>query len=298
MRAWSAWVALLERREDARSLAAVRILGGATAFWHLWSTWSSGALAQIWVEGEVGAVNPGWLAQVGGATARNVEALALVGMGAAALTAVGLFSRPAALLAWFCLRILVKLNGQAGGSMEELVLHTMLLLGLSGAGGAWSLDSRWRGRRDAASWPRWVMILQLVLMYTSTGLQKLSSSWVPGGPADALWYIYQQPQWSGFDITRHPWIFPFTQVGTTLTWLWEVGAPVLLLCYWARATRSRAGWLRAQLLRLDLRSLYVLYGLGFHLLVEATMHVGVFSMASLALYPAFFHPDELARGRN
>ena len=77
-----------------------------------------------------------------------------------------------------------------------------------------------------------------------------------------------------------------------MTWFWEVGAPLVLVCYWARLHRERAGWLRQQLLRWDARTLFVLYGAGFHVLVQTTMHVGAFSMASLALYAAWFHPDE------
>lgn len=286
MRLWARWVELCARQERADVVALVRIGGALGAMWHVGGTLGSGALEQVWARGGVAQIGASWMDLVGGPNVENVRLLAEVHLVAAAMLLVGLATRPAAIVAWLTFRVLVHLNGGAGGSSEELITHTLLLLAFARSGGALSVDAQVFGERPTPSWPRWVMTLQLVLMYTSTALQKVSSSWVPGGPADALWYIYQEPQWTRIDITRLPWIFPVTQVATLGTWLFELGAPVLVLAAWARETGRR--W------PVDLRAWYLLYGVALHLVVHATMSVGAFSIATLALYPSAWSPDDLA----
>ena len=81
----------------------------------------------------------------------------------------------------------------------------------------------------------------------------------------------------------------------------ELLAGPMLLTWWFRATRTRPGRLRALFNRLDLRRWWMLVGVGLHVGIAATMALGIFPYAMLALYPAFFHPDELpsrwVRGR-
>ena len=141
------------------------------------------------------------------------------------------------------------------------------------------------------------MVVQLVLMYSSTGLQKVSTHWVPGGDMAALYYIMQQPSWQRFDLSWTAWVHPLTQLATLGTWLWEVGSPVLLLAFWYRRTRGGGGWLRATLNRIDARSLFALFGALVHAGIHALMDVGPFSYVSIALYPALFSPDELRQWR-
>lgn len=289
MRLWSRWVELCARQERAEVIALVRIGGALAALHHVGSVVASGALEQVWARGGVAKIGSSWLDLVGGPTLENVSLVANVFLVAATCLLFGLATRPAAIVAWLTCRVLVRLNGSAGGSSEELITHTLLLLAVARSGGALSIDARVFGERSTPAWPRWVMTLQLVLMYTTTAMQKVSSSWVPGGPADALWYIYQEPQWTRIDITRMPWIFPLTQVATLGTWLFELAAPVLLVAAWARETGRR--W------KVDLRAWFLLYGVALHIVVHATMSVGAFSIATLALYPSAWSPDDLARLR-
>jgi hypothetical protein len=93
---------------------------------------------------------------------------------------------------------------------------------------------------------------------------------------------------------QHGTIYPITRLATFGVWTWEQCAPLLLLAYWFRETHTRPGRLRALFNRYDFRSIYLLFGLGMHLGIEALMEVGPFSFASLTLYLACFHPEEWA----
>lgn len=145
------------------------------------------------------------------------------------------------------------------------------------------------------AWPRYLLMFQLLLVYTSTGTQKLSTHWLPGGDLGALYYILLQPSWSRFDMSWLAWVFPVTQAATLGTWLFEVFAPLLLIAMWGRSDRVKAGPLRRLLCRIEYRDLFAFFGVMMHLTIHAVMEVGPFSVISLAFYPALWHPDEWAR---
>ena len=141
---------------------------------------------------------------------------------------------------------------------------------------------------------RWLLVGQLVTVYFSSALQKVSAHWVPWGDHMALWYILQQPTWQRIPMT---WLAPWawtTRVATLVSWCFEFSAPLLLLAAWYRHTRTRAGWLRSQFNQLDVRVFLLLVGLGMHVGIEASMEVGAFSAATVALYAACFSADEWA----
>lgn len=300
MSLWRRWVALIDRREPATALALCRIAVGLIVAAHLGRMIQLGADTLVWadaVHGGLRQLDPGWLEHVGGLTPTNIRLLAAGTTAAALAFAAGLFTPVAAFLTWAGFRTLADLNGHSGGAYDELLKNELLILLVSGCGRALSIDAWRKGPsfdRTAPAWPRYVLVFQLALMYWSTGMQKVSDGWVPGGSADALWYILQQPTWQRADMSWVAPYFPLTQVATLGTWLFEQAAPLLLLAFWFRHTRTRPGRLRAAFNRLDVRSLYLLGGLGMHVGIEATMEVGAFSLASLALYLCAFHPDEWA----
>jgi hypothetical protein len=292
---WARWVAWMDRREAATSLAIVRVALGLVVTLHVARMAWTGGDQWVWLDaahGGLRALTLGPLEATPG-NLRLVEGAAIVG---GLLTVVGLYTRVGIALAWLAFGVLADANAHAGGSYDELVKNILFLLFWSGCGQALSLDAAVRGRTGlVTAWPRYLLVVQLVVMYASTGFQKVSNSWVPGGPADALWYILQQPTWQRADMTWLAPLFPLTQLATLGTWLFEAGSPALLLAFWFRDTRTRPGRLRALFNRLDARTLFVLAGLGMHFGIEATMEVGPFSPSAVALYACLLHPDEWAR---
>lgn len=299
-RAWRAWVALMDTREPATPLALCRIAIGLVIVGHLTHMMVTGADALVWLDAAHGGLRVldggPLLRPLGGATPFNLRALETVATVSGLALSAGAFTRVAAVLAWLSWRVLANLNGHAGGSYDEVVTNTLFLLMLSGAGNALSVDAYRRGARsDALAWPRWVGVGQIVVVYWSTGLQKVSAGWIPGGPMDALWYILQQPSWHRVDMAWLAPLFPLTQAATLGTWLFEMTPPLLLLSFWFRRTRTRGGYLRAQFNRIDFRFWYLAVGVVLHVSIEAALEVGPFSFAMLSLYPLAFHGDELAR---
>jgi hypothetical protein len=299
---WRRWVAFLSRREDGASLAACRIVAATTVCGHLAWMWKSGVAMGVWVDrthGGMRSLDAGWLGHVGGLTPFNVHALLLLGILASASMAAGLFTRVACIATWLAFRTLTGINDHCGGASDDLLVNTLFLLMLSACGTSWSLDARRRSAAGEASgdglvpaWPRYLLVLQLVLMYWMTALQKVSIGWIPGGPLDALWFILQQPTWQRASMRWLAPLYPLTQAATLATWIFEQSAPLFLLACWFRLTRERAGRLRAWSNRVDARGIYLAIGLVLHIGIFFTMEVGPFLGAVLALYACCIAPGE------
>jgi hypothetical protein len=307
MNPWSRLVALLDTREDARALAVVRILVGLSIVAAMLEVVLPGALPIIWLDVADGGYRPlgqgPWLIRhLGGPTPELVWGLTGLTTLAAAALAAGVFSRISAFITLQGFLAVAWLNGHTAGSYDFVATNALWLLVLAQSDATGGLRARlrtgeWWPQVRVPAWPRWLIVVQLVLMYTSTGLQKVSAHWVPGGDMAALYYIMQQPSWQRFDLSLAAWLYPLTQAATLGTWLWEVGAPVLLVAFWFRRTRDRSGWLRAAFNRLDVRAWFALFGVAMHTGIHALMDVGPFSYLSLALYPALFSSEEQARSR-
>ncbi|MFT4628483.1 MAG: hypothetical protein ACI8PZ_007178, partial [Myxococcota bacterium] len=204
----------------------------------------------------------------------------------------GLGGRLTALVTLQAYLACVDTNGAARGGYDLLVANGLWLLVLGGGTATWSADARWRtgSWRPAAEtgrWVRWLVITQLLLMYWATGLQKLSTHWVPGGDLGALYYILQQPTWQRVDMAwLEPW-FPLTQVATASSWLWEISVPVWALAIALRERGSDSA-LRRWLDRLWVVEVYAVVGVVFHVAVGVLLEVGPFSLISLAYYAALW----------
>jgi hypothetical protein len=295
IKTWTRFVELLDRRQDATALAVCRIVAAVTVFLHLTTMWISGTASGVWVSVQFGGIRESdldWLERFGGATPLNVKLLLTLGIAASALMAVGLFTRVACVLTWLAFRVLTGLNDHAGGSSDDLLINVLFLLMFSGCGGALSLDNRKGPPKEVPVWPRYVLLGQLVLIYWMTGLQKVSAAWLPGGSADALWYIFQQPSWQRISMFWLARAYPLTQAGTLMAWTFEQSAPLLLLAFWYRYTRERPGRVRAFFNRIDFRTLYLSVGMMIHLGIWMTLEVGPFAGGVFSLYACCFTPDE------
>lgn len=292
---WSRWVELCARREDGLAVALVRIVVAMIVGFHIVHLYASGALELVWLDAAHGGmrmIDGGVLRYFGGAVPELVYPLAVATVLASIAMVLGL-TRWATWATWLGYWVLADLNGHAGGSYDELLTSELFLLGWSGAHRRLSVLRSPDSTSIAAV--RWLMILQLAVMYLSSALQKVSAHWVPWGDHMALWYILQQPTWQRIPML---WLAPFawtTRVATVVSWMFEITAPLLVLAMWFRHTRTRAGRLRSLFNRLDARLLILAVGFGMHVGIEASMEVGGFSFATLALYCACFSPEEWRR---
>ncbi|MEQ1503274.1 MAG: hypothetical protein ABMB14_13640 [Myxococcota bacterium] len=303
--AWTRWVDRVAATESATSIALFRIGIGLGALLTIGSVASRGLVPVLWVDRALGgyrALGDGpWLVSaLGGPNPTVVWGLVAVALVGAALLTLGIGGRVVAFATLVACTNLVSINAHAGGSYDDLLTNGLWLAVLGGGEATLSVTARirtgaWWPPAEVLAFPRWLTAWQLVLMYHTTGLQKVSAYWVPGGDASALYYILQQPEWHRRDMSALAYVFPLTQLATTVTWLWEVTAPVWLLATWYGATRDRPGWLRAWSNRLHLRTVYAAIGIGMHVVIWATMEVGPFSPLSLAFYVAMVHPEEWER---
>jgi hypothetical protein len=299
---WGRWVALLSEREAGTSLALFRIACGLSVLYSVGSVVTHGLVPVIWMDArEGGYAHLGaapWLFQlIGGVNRVSVWAMVACTLSAGALLALGLAGRLTALVALQAYLAVTSLNGDAAGGYDWLLTNALWLVVLSRSTATLSLDCRlrtgsWHSAAAIPAWPRYLAIYQIVLMYWSTGIQKVSGSWSPGGGFAALYYILQEPTWQRWDLSWLAWVYPLTQVATAATWLWENTAPLLLLVLWYRRTAGRPGRLRALCNRMPLRGLWVATGLGVHAGIFIFMDVGPFSMIALSYYACLFRPEE------
>lgn len=294
MRAWEWLLRVTSATESATVLALFRIGMGLSTLLTLGTVVVRGLVPVLWVDAADGGMRTlgqvPWLVQVlGGPHPPVVWTLVTVALVSAALLVAGIGGRVTAFVTLQTASALTDINSHAGGSYDILLANGLWLVVLAGGDQTLSVTARWRTGRwwplvQAWSVPRWLAVWQLVLMYTTTGLQKLSAYWVPGGEASALYYILQQPEWQRRDMS---WIAPWfwtTQVATTVTWLWEVGAPLWLVAVWYAYTPERGGAGRTWFRRLHVRGLFAAIGLMVHLIILLTMEVGPFSILSVCFY--------------
>jgi hypothetical protein len=129
-----------------------------------------------------------------------------------------------------------------------------------------------------AAWPRRLLVVQLVLVYVFAGLQKVDAAWWPWGGATALFVILSDPAVARFDdgwLRAGGW--PVASVLTVATVGFQLAYPLVLVLW-----------------RTRLHTLFLVVGVGFHLGLAATMELGLFPWAMLALYPALLR--DLAPG--
>lgn len=305
---WRGWVALWDHHEHPRSLALVRIFLALCLIWDfgqmaihdlvvpLWAPEAAGGWARVLDRGEhvpfLWTVLPAepWVAWA----IWSVLMACAVGL----LTGVG--------LPWIAI-VYVLVSAQtahtldaADRGIDTMIRNVMCILAFSGAAKTWSLPVWWRTGRWSdpgavvPSWPRHLLILQLVIMYFGAGVAKMGSTWLPMSGFTALWFIIHDPAVARFSDTTG-WmsiLMPFTRLGTGVTIVWEYAAPLLILVFWGRHTASRGGRWRAFVLRWRPEYWYAAIGVVFHVGIAILLNLGIFPWAMLAFYPAWVHPED------
>lgn len=300
-RAWAWWVELTSRRERGTTLALFRIAVAAVMVTMMLSAMRAGIVDLLWVdasEGGIKSVASGfWLLDlVGGATQRNMWGLVVLTLLFGTAMMLGLGGRCTVLAAVWCYRA-VSSAGHGNGGYDAMIFNGAWLLFLAEPTATLSLDARlrtgrWRSDVEVSAWPRYLLILQLLIIYTATGLQKSSASWTFADGFSALYWFLQDPNWQRWDTSWTGSGYPLTQLATAVVWHFEVFAGLLLLVYHVRANPDRKGRWRAWLRRVDGRKIFTAIGIGMHAGIALLMDMGPFSWISMAFYITLWGPEE------
>lgn len=196
-------------------------------------------------------------------------------MGVLLLYALGLWSRITGVLAWFMMIGLYNRSSLYLEGTDTVYQAFWFILIFAQTGYAWSLDNWWRCRklrargqlmdpdatdadnegkqpiyRLAPAWPRWLFMLQLVAVYTTTGAVKTGSVWWAG---DALYYALNLDHFYRFEYATQ-WVsslfgLNLFRINSWVTHWWErLFALVFLgvLLDFGRRSRNEA-WYRRQM---------------------------------------------------
>jgi hypothetical protein len=307
---WARWVELWDEREPATSLALIRISLATVVLVDLGIAAGHGVVTWLWAPPAGGGITS-WdpaeaslFQRIFSGTA-GAEWWLWGGLVASALcVGIGCFTRVAA-LGYVCLSTQAALiNAPADRAIDRMIRIVFLILVLSPAGSAWSLDAKrasgsFRGAGGVApAWARYLILGQLVLVYFGAGLAKGGTYWYPWGGYSALYLTLSDPIMSAVDRRwfEQPLAYASTQLATALTHLWELAAPLVLVAAHYRRTQDRPGRLRRLFNRIPVRDIYVVSGVAFHLSLALVLRLGIFPFAMLACFPAFFRPQEIERG--
>jgi hypothetical protein len=302
------WVEIWDRRESPYSLALVRIFIATVVVYDL---------SQIYlldlVEPLYASVQDGGIGNVLAKKQTPIlyrwfpmeaeTAWLSVGFafGSAVLFGLGFCTRISGVLFVIASANLAQILGPSDRAVDILLRNMVLVLSLSGSHRVWSIDALLRTRlwggdgRLIPAWPRYMVVAQLFILYFSAGTQKVALSWTPMGDWSALYIVLRDPSFSVLSdgtLNRFYWV---TQLGTLTTWVWEWMTPLAAYAWWCRDTRTSPGWLRSKLNGMNFWHRWVFVGMSFHIGTMLFMRLGMFPFGLLALYPAFFHPDEVRR---
>ena len=304
-RAWERYAAFLSEAEDPSTLAAVRFTFGVALALNVLQQVLLGDPVLMYADVEHGgifALEPRSLSLFRFLPPTAAVAWALLGVQllAAMGLAVGFLTRFSTAVAFIIQVTLVGRMAMFRYDGDVVFRVVCFLLLVSPVGAAWSVDA-WRGRGHAmvSAWPRRLLVAQLAIIYTRTGVVKLASTWSAMEDWSAVYLALNLPAISRYpgDWAAHPLIFPLTQVATFVASWWEVLFFLVPLNMFLRRRPAAAHrWRLARILaRHDLRPGFVLVGLAMHGGLLVVTDVGLFSVVMLSLYPALLLPGEARR---
>lgn len=286
---WRRWVALWDRREDATALALVRIFVGLVLALDYLDLVRLGLVDAVYVG--FGVPYDSWL---------SPQVTYVVALVASLAIATGTLTRVACLVFVAASVQLAHLSPNAERGIDAILRIVACILALSMSHARWSVDAFVRAKlgkpyaHEVPAWPRYLLLLQLVWIYVSGGMNKGGAPWFPHGGFTALANILADPHVARFDVAL-PMVL--TRIATAATMLFELGAPLYLVAYYFAETRDRPGRLRALFNRLRVRWIWIGVGFAFELGIAIMMRLGCFPWGMLALFPVLLRPAELARWR-
>jgi hypothetical protein len=304
---WQRWVAFWDQREHPRAIGLARILLGSVILADFLQIWRLGLVLAIFGTQQVGGLSDAvvradipWFYRIFPPTESSAWLLYLALCTLAFLFTIGAYTRFSA----FALMILWAQQAMILPPSDrgiDMLCRDLLCIFMFSSAGFWVGVDGWLARAQGRStdlvpaWPRYLMILQLVVMYWTAGVQKVGLEWLPMGHFSALYVILQDPAIATHDFSwlgRQPFYF-VTQVATAITLLWQWFYPIVLLWYWYEYGPQKPGRLRDFARRWHPKYAMIAIGAMFHVGLAIGLELGIFPWAMLAVYPAFFHPDEL-----
>jgi hypothetical protein len=215
---------------------------------------------------------------------------------------LGLYTRVSAVVCFLIQLTLADRQAMFVFGGDSVFNCFLFLVVLAPCGAAWSLDARWRGkgRGDVPCWPRRLILFQLAVIYTTTGLYKIGSSWSFWGGWSALYLALNLPGIARWPGDWAAWVYPLTQLATFVAGWFETLfflVPINLYLRWHRdeETCKRRGRIRRLLARWDLRWPFLALGLVMHISLTIFLDLGLFSITMLSLYPCLLYPSESKR---
>lgn len=299
-----AWVALWDRREPATALAAVRIAIALVLLYDYAVIWRLGIVEALWSAPPDGFAIGGaadWSARWLGTGPESAFALWAASVISLIAVVTGTLTRVACVAAALLSAQLAHRAPDADRGVDALIRIVLLVLALSRSHAVWSVDAwvmRALGRPmspEVPAWPRYLLFAQLIWVYFSGGHNKGGAEWGPFGGFTALANALSDPHFARFDPAWVGAIYPLTRVATAATMAFELGAPLMLLLAHYAATPDQPGRLRRWCNRWRIRWIWIATGVAFHVGIAATMRLGIFPLAMLALYPVLLRPEEIAR---
>jgi hypothetical protein len=290
---------LMDRREPPETLAAFRIVIAIVTLARIARSLHTGMYTWAWVSAEWGGLRYTENPIFGGvldASPSVVRALMIAVAVSLFLLLAGVWSRASAVCSLVLFKTLIATNRLASGGFDSLLIQALILLSVSNAGTALSVDA-WRRRRAEAlrtdevpAWPRLVLLGQLGLMYLTTSFYKLlGGRWAPWTSMDAIWTVIHDPTWARFPSWVPGWLLFPSKVLTLGVLGFECVAPLVIAatvwCQWRRPATPLPRW--------SARAVTVFFAVGamMHLGIAAVMEVGAFTPVTLAYYLCLIPPN-------
>ncbi len=218
-----------------------------------------------------------------------VRTIFAIGVVAHVCWILGYFTRFASLLAWALWVSLIGRNPNLYAFPDQLLMALVTWMMVVPAGRGLSLDAKMRGKHGTVPvWCRRIFQLQFAVLYAKSVSMKTGTTWSEG---TAVFYTVSNAYNRHFDLgpllaLLNPWIF---RPATHLVAVWQslfalfVGGRWLREMYWPERKR------------LDMRVVFLGYGLAFHMVIQILVYVVWFSALCILGYAAFLTPSEARR---
>ena len=141
--------------------------------------------------------------------------------------------------------------------------------------------------------PRLLILIQVLWIYVSAGMNKSGAEWGPIDGFRALANAVCDPHIARVSCGWVISVLPLTQVATALSMVFELSAPLYLVYLYCDETADRPGRLRRIVNRLRLRWIWLALGIAVHAGIAVFLRLGAFPWGMLALYPALLLPRDL-----